>query len=57
LLAVVTFALFAKRTYLIVMKRRAVIAKFKQHEAELKRLGAEYLSCSGACDRGAFRVN
>jgi hypothetical protein len=47
LLAAVTFALFAQRTYLIVMKRCAVIAKLKQHEAELKRLGVEHLYLFG----------
>ena len=49
-----TFALFAQRAYLIVMKRRAVIAKLKQHDAELKRLGVKrlYLFGSTARDEG-----
>jgi hypothetical protein len=49
--AAVTFALFAQRTYLIVIKRRAVIAEFKQHEAELKRLGIEHLFLFGLTAR------
>jgi uncharacterized protein len=37
------------------MKRRAVIAKLKPHEAELKRLGVEHLYLFGSTARDEAR--